>query len=99
MAYERKSILLSTLSSMIHDAGWKTGYNDATGKNASYLVFVYLPTGVQLTWHCNDYTVPQYYDYIADEWDGQVCMTLEKILIYIRDHYSDYILSPTKMAA
>ena len=99
MAYERKSILLSTLSSMIHDAGWKTGYNDATGKNASYLVFVYLPTGVQLTWHCNDYTIPQYYDYIADEWDGQVCMTLEKILIYIRDHYSDYILSPTKMAA
>ena len=99
MAYERKSILLNTLSSLAYEAGWKSGYNEAAGKNASYLVFVYLPTGVQLTWHCNDYTIPQYFDYIADEWDGQVCMTLEKILTYIKDHYSSYLLSPTKMAA
>ncbi len=99
MAYERKSILLCTLSAILRDAGWKFGYNDATGKNASYLVFVYLPSGVQLTWHCNEYTVPQYYDYIADEWDGQACMTLEKILVYIKEHYSEYILSPTRIAA
>jgi len=61
MAYERKTILLTRLSSLLHEAGWKSGYNEATGKNASYLVFVYLPSGVQLTWHCNEYTIPQYY--------------------------------------
>lgn len=93
MAYKRKSRLLSALPSLLYDAGWRFGYNDAAGKNASYLVFVYLPSGVQLTWHCNDYTLPNYYNYISDEWDGQVCMTLEKILCYIKDHYRDYIHS------
>ena len=99
MAYERKSILLARLSSLLHDEGWKSGYNEATGKNASYLVFVYLPSGVQLTWHCNEYTIPEYYDYMDDEWDGHVCMTLEKILVYIKEHYQDYLLPSIRNAA
>lgn len=99
MAYERKSILLARLSSLLHEEGWKSGYNEATGKNASYLVFVYLPSGVQLTWHCNEYTIPEYYDYMDDEWDGQVCMSLEKILVYIKEHYQDYLLPSIRNAA
>lgn len=99
MAYERKSRLLSALPSLLFDAGWRFGYNESAGKNASYLVFVYLPSGVQLTWHCNDYTLPYYYNYISDEWDGQVCMTLEKILSYIKDHYCEYICGSMKNAA
>ena len=99
MAYERKSILLARLSSLLHEEGWKSGYNEATGKNASYLVFVYLPSGIQLTWHCNEYTIPEYYDSLDDEWDGQVCMTLEKILVYIKEHYQDYLLPSIRNAA
>lgn len=99
MAYERKSILLARLSSLLHEEGWKSGYNEATGKNASYLVFVYLPSGIQLTWHCNEYTIPEYYDYLDDEWDGLVCMTLEKILVYIKEHYQDYLLPSIRNAA
>lgn len=99
MAYERKSILLVRLSSLLHEEGWKSGYNEATGKNASYLVFVYLPSGIQLTWHCNEYTIPEYYDSLDDEWDGQVCMTLEKILVYIKEHYQDYLLPSIRNAA
>lgn len=99
MAYERKSILLARLSSLLHEEGWKSGHNEATGKNASYLVFVYLPSGIQLTWHCNEYTIPEYYDYLDDEWDGQVCMTLEKILVYIKEHYQDYLLPSIRNAA
>lgn len=99
MAYERKTILLTRLSSLLHEAGWKSGYNEATGKNASYLVFVYLPSGIQLTWHCNEYTIPQYYDSLDDEWDGQVCMTLEKILVYIKENYHEFILSPLRNVA
>lgn len=99
MAYERKARLLYRLSILLRDAGWKTGYNDMAGKNASYLVYVYLPSGVQLTWHSNDYMTPRYYDYISDEWDGQVCMTLEKILSYIMDHYRENICGSTSRAA
>ena len=99
MAYERKTILLTRLSSLLHEAGWKSGYNEATGKNASYLVFVYLPSGVQLTWHCNEYTIPRHYDSLDDEWDGQVCMTLEKILVYIKENYHELIFSPLRNAA
>lgn len=98
-AYKRKVILLSRLSGLLAKKGWRFGYNNATGKNASFLTFVYLPNGVQLTWHCNEYTIPQYFDYIDDEWDGQVCMTLEKILIYIKEQYSSLLLGNIKIAA
>ena len=63
--------------------GWKYGYNDAAGKNASYIIYVYLPNGVQISWHTNNYYIYKSYPLINAEWDGQVCMTMEKLLTYI----------------
>lgn len=82
--YERKSLLLYRMSEYLDTAGWKYGICEATGKNASYIVYVYLPNGVQLSWHTNDYDIYQYYPMIDSEWDGQACMTMEKILNYVQ---------------
>lgn len=81
--YERKAILLYQMADYLEELGWKYGINDATGKNASYLVYVYLPNNVQLTWHCNEYDIYEYYPFIDTQWDGQVCKTMDKILKYI----------------
>ena len=85
--YERKTLLLFQMADYLDELGWKYGINDEAGKNASYLVYVYLPNGVQLTWHCNEYGIYEYYPPIDAQWDGQVCMTMEKILSYIGERY------------
>lgn len=85
--YKRKAILLERLSYLLSDTDWKYGINYNTGKNASYIVYVYLPTGVQLSWHCNEYYLMRSYPEIECEWDGQACMTMEKLLDYISERY------------
>ncbi len=85
--YERKSILMLKMAELLKQLHWTYGISDETGKNANYLVFVYLPNGVQLTWHCNEYHIYECYPPIEDKWDGQVCMTMEKILTYIGKKY------------
>jgi hypothetical protein len=80
-------MLIYQMAEYLEYLGWKYGINDEAGKNANYLVYVYLPNGVQLTWHCNEYMVYECYPYINEEWDGQVCMTMEKILNYISSKY------------
>ena len=85
--YERKAILLYQIADCLKTSGWKYGINDAAGKNACYLVYVYLPNDVQLTWHCNEYNLYKSYPSIDAEWDGQVCMTMDKILSYIDEKY------------
>lgn len=87
LIYERKSILLYQLADCLEELGWKYGINDNAGKNACYLVYVYLPNGVQLTWHCNEYSIYSHYPTIEAIWDGQVCMTMDKILTYISSKY------------
>lgn len=89
--YERKSILLKRIQPVIEQCGWRYGYNDANGKNAYYIIYVYLPNGIQLSWHTNDYYIYKHYPIIDAEWDGQVCMTMEKLLTYINKEYSQYI--------
>lgn len=89
--YERKSILLERIQPLLKECGWRYGYNDANGKNACYIIYVYLPNGVQLSWHTNDYYLYKYYPLIDAEWDGQVCMTMEKLLTYIENKYYQYI--------
>lgn len=86
--YQRKVLLLEELSDLLREEGWKCGVSYETGKNASYIIYVYMPDGVQLSWHCNEYEILSYYDDIYCEWDGQACMTMEKILNYIAEHYS-----------
>lgn len=90
LIYERKSILLHQVSSYLETLGWKYGINDEAGKNACYLVYVYLPNDVQLTWHCNEYGLYKNYPLIDAVWDGQICMTMEKILTYINEKYFQY---------
>lgn len=85
--YERKDILLEKLIPILHKSNWKYGFNYAIGKNASYLIFIYLPNDVQLTWHCNEFEIVQQYPYLEDKWDGKVCSTMEKIISYIGDNY------------
>lgn len=97
--YERKVILLEKLSDLLDEAGWKYGVSYKTGKNASYIVYVYLPNGVQLSWHCNEYHLLYYYPDITCEWDGQVAMTMEKILSYIGDTYHLSEKEPCILAA
>lgn len=85
--YERKVILLEQLADLLDRTNWRYGISSNTGKNASYIIYVYLPNGEQLSWHCNEYQVLYYYPEIDCEWDGQVCMTMEKILMYIGDKF------------
>lgn len=85
--YERKTVLLTRLSAMIKQSNMRCGISYRTGKNASYLIYVYLPNNIQLSWHCNDYRMVYLFDEINCQWDGQVCMTMEKILSYIHDTY------------
>ena len=85
--YERKTILLLKLADILKKVGWEYGVNCETGKNANYLVYIYMPNGAQLTWHCNEYNIYKEFPYIEACWDGQVAMTMEKILTYIGETY------------
>ena len=85
--YERKVILLEKLAGLMDGTNWRYGISSNTGKNASYIIYIYLPNGEQLSWHCNEYQVLYYYPGIDCEWDGKVCMTMEKILSYIGNTY------------
>ena len=91
LIYERKQILLERLSYMLKDSGWRYGYNEEPGKNASYIIYFYLPNGEQLSWHTNDYMTYRMFPYIDSKWDGKPCSTLEKILSYIGDEYGCYL--------
>ena len=85
--YERKDLLLMQLSDLLYDNGWKCGLSYSTGKTASYLVFVYLPNGEQVSWHCNNYHMVDYYYEEAFSWDGLACSTLEKLLTYAHEKF------------
>lgn len=86
--YERKTMLLEQLSNILYDNDWRCGISAQTGKNAGWIVFIFLPDGTQLSWHCNEYTMLYYYDDIECEWDGRVCSTLEKLLTYAHHRYN-----------
>lgn len=80
--YQRKDILLKQVSDLLYDSGWECGISSDTGKNASYIIYIYLPDNSQVSWHCNDCTIFSYYDDIDCDWDGQPCSTMEKLLNY-----------------
>lgn len=86
--YERKHILLQEVSDLLYDNGWECGISANTGKNASYIIYVYLPNGTQLSWHCNEYDLLHYYYDIDCEWDGLPCSTLEKLFSYIHESFN-----------
>ena len=85
--YQRKDLLMYQMADYLDKLNWKYGINDETGKNANHLAYVYLPNGVQLTWHCNNFDLYKRYPPIDAQWDGQVCMKMDKILSYIETEY------------
>lgn len=89
--YKRKVILIEELAYYAPELNIKYGLNGNSGKNASFLTYFYLPNGVQLTWHCNEYSILNSLPQITDEWDGQVAMTMEKIINYIEETYKSLI--------
>lgn len=80
--YGYKERLLLEVAPLMDEAGWKYGISSHAGKNASGIIYVYLPNGEQLSWHCG-YEMFDYFPEIEAEWDGKVCSTLTKILDYI----------------
>lgn len=100
--YQRKDNLLMTVSDLLYDNGWTCGISANTGKNASWIVFVYLPDGTQLSWHCNEYRMLYYYNDIECEWDGCPCSSMEKLLAFAHTNFgigSDLVLYDTSFAA
>ena len=97
--YERKSLLLDKIAYWLDGTNWKYGYNANCGKNASYIIYVYLPNGVQLSWHSTDYNLYQRFPYLETQWDGKVCSTMEKLLAYINQNYASLFTPATVCAA
>lgn len=80
--YNHKERILIEIEPLLRQAGWKYGVNEHAGKNASGIIYVYLPNGDQLSWHCG-YQMYELYPTIDAEWDGRACSTLTKIVDYI----------------
>ena len=87
VCYERKDILLMQLADLLEEQGWRSGISYNPGKNSSYVIYVYLPNNVQLSWHCNNYNIVYYYNEICCKWDEKVCSTLEKLLEYAHTRF------------
>lgn len=85
--YERKDELLMDVSDLLYNSDWECGISFETGKNASYIVYVILPDGTQLSWHTNEYRLLYHYDEIDCKWDGIVCATFEKLFRFIHTHF------------
>lgn len=80
--YNHKEQILYAIEPLLKQAGWKYGVSSNPGKNASGIIYIYLPNGEQLSWHCG-YQMFDIYPPIEAEWDGKSCSTLTKIVEYI----------------
>ncbi len=89
--YEQKEILLDEVTYMADDLGLRYGVSSRPGKNACYLIMLYLPNEVQVTWHCNNSSLTSELPPIFDEWDGQVAMNMEKIISFAGERYGKLI--------
>ena len=92
--YERKTKLLEALEPVLSELGWRHGVQAASGKHAKYIIFCYLPTGEQVSWHCNEFELCLAYPPIDVFWDGKPCTTLCKILDYIKIKFFPNIVTP-----
>lgn len=86
--YERKHIMLEQVSDLLYDNNWRCGISSKAGKNAGWIIYIYLPDGTQLSWHSNQYTLLYSYEDIDCAFDGRVCTTLEKLLTYAHNKYN-----------
>ena len=85
--YQRKDLLLQKASDLLYDNNWECGVSYNPGKNASHIIYVFLPNGSQLSWHSNNYDTAMCYDEICTEWDGRACSSLEKLFTYAHERF------------
>lgn len=89
--YKHKTALIFQLRDMAVSIGCHYGYNKDVGKNASSVVYFYLPNGTQVTWHCKEYTIETTFCLVDDKWDQQCNMNMQKILDYIGTKYKNIV--------
>ncbi len=81
--YERKEWLMEKLSWLLENSGWNYGIMTATGKNAAYCLYVYLPNGKQVSFHTTNWQIYKYFPTIECKWDGQRASTMTKLIEYV----------------
>lgn len=85
--YERKNYLMKKLAPLLKKAGYRHGLSYNTGKNASYVLYCYLPNGDQVSWH-TQWNMYDVFLPINVEWDHKPATTMVKIINYINEqHY------------
>ena len=90
--YQRKSDALKSACEIIENTGWKYGHIKDSEMTAMYLLYIYLPNGIQVSWHLNEDWVKRI-SKIECEWDRQLASTLPKILNYIEEKYPEILAS------
>lgn len=87
--YGNKEMYLMDSIEDMKELGWTFGYSTEVGKNAKYVMYVYLPNGSQLSWHMvndsNKVRLPE----IDVKWDGLPATTLTKLYDYVMVAYPD----------
>lgn len=83
--YNRKEWLMEKLSWLLENSGWNYGITEATGKNAAYCLYVYLPNGKQVSFHTTNWQFYKYFPAITCKWDGQRASTMTKLVDYINE--------------
>lgn len=83
--YDRKEWLMKKLSWLLKNSGWHYGITEATGKNAAYCLYVYLPNGKQVSFHTTNWQFYKYFPAISCKWDGQRASTMTKLVEYINE--------------
>ncbi len=83
--YDRKEWLMEKLSWLLRDSGWRYGIMEATGKNAAYCLYIYLPNGKQVSFHTNNWQFYKYCPAISCQWDGLTASTMTKLVEFIEE--------------
>lgn len=83
--YDRKEWLMEKLSWLLKNSGWNYGITEATGKNAAYCLYVYLPNGKQVSFHTTNWQFYKFFPAITCKWDGQRASTMTKLVDYINE--------------
>jgi hypothetical protein len=87
--YENKEMYLMDSINDMKELEWTFGYSREVGKNAKYVMYVYLPNGSQLSWHMvNDRNMVRLPE-IDVKWDGLPATTLTKLYDYVMVAYPD----------
>lgn len=87
--YSKKESCLFNAFQYMNELGWKYGYSLDVGKNAKFVVYVYLPNGEQLSWHMVEDAYISILPKIDVKWDGKPATTLTKLYDYVMVAYPD----------